>query len=189
MYWPHFMEQIRGRHYHHQKPPTKASHRLAGHEWPTDHPWPGTLLKSLPRRPLVLAMSPRGLFHQHPASSPKIYSQKIQGRKSPLRWEPQAEILHACPKHVFGHTYKVPAWNPHKRYDFRTTQTSRGHYESLVKHPWLVGVQCTHCPPHQPGECCLVACSSTKPHSPRGHGNQECNKVCQSDKVVIGLQK
>ena len=68
--------------------------------------------KSLPRRPLVLAMSPRGLFHQHPASSPKIYSQKIQGRKSPLRWEHQAEILHACPKHVFGHTYKVPAWNP-----------------------------------------------------------------------------
>ena len=134
-------------------------------------------------------VDPRGLFHQHPASSPNIYSQEIQGRKSPLRWEPQAEIPRACPKHVFGHTYKVPAWNPHKKYDFRTTQTSRGHYESLVKHP-LVSRGAVHSlSPHQPGECCLVACSSTKPHPPRGHGNHVCNKVCQSDKFVIGLQK
>ena len=44
--------------------------------------------------------------------------------------------------------------------------------------------------PHQPGERYLVAFSSTKPHSPTGHGNNhECNKVCQSDKVVIDLHK
>ena len=122
MYWPHFMEQIRDRHYHHQKPPTKASHRLAGHEWPTDHPWPGTLLKASQEGPWCWQCPLGGLFHQHPASSPKIYSQKIQGWKSPSRWEPQAEIPRACPKDVFGHTYKVPAWNPHKKYDFRTTR-------------------------------------------------------------------
>ena len=79
----------------------------------------------------------RGLFHQHPAGSPKINSQKIQGRKSLLRWEPQAEIPCAWPKHAFGHTHKVPAWNPHTKYDLRTTQTSRGHYEAIVKHPLI----------------------------------------------------
>ena len=65
---------------------------------------------------------PRGLFHQHPASSPKINSQKYQ--KSPLRWEPQAEIPRACPKHAFGHTYKVPAWNPPNYTNFKRTLRS-----------------------------------------------------------------
>ena len=108
MYWPNFMEQIRGWHYH--------------------------------QLPLVLAMStPRGLFHQHPVSSKKINT-----------WNTRPEITstvrtssrnpRVCPKHAFGHTYKVPAWNPHKKYDLRTTQTSRGHYEALVKHPLVRGV-------------------------------------------------
>ena len=119
---------------------------------------------------------PRGLFHQQPASAPKINSHKVQSQKSPLRWEPQAEIPRACPKHAFGHTYKFPAWKPHKKYELRTTQTSRGHYkalvlQALVKH-LLVSRGAVHSlSTHQPGECCLVACSSTKPHSPRGHVN------------------
>ena len=185
MYWPHFMEQIRGWHYHHQNSPTKAFRRPAGHEWPTDHPQPGTLPKASQEGPWYQQCRPQGAVSPTPASSPKINSQNIQSQKSPLRWESHAEIPRACPKHAFGRTYKVPAWNPQKEYDLRTTQTSRGHFKAIVKDP-LVSRDAVHSlSPHPPGECCLVACSSTKSHSPRGHGNHGCNKVCQSDKVVI----
>ena len=184
------MEQIRGWHYHHQKAPNK-SFPQTGWSWMTK--WPSTTrhsAKSLPRRPLVLAMpTPVGLFHQHPTSSPKINSQKYKAGN-----------------HLYGENLKpksrvrarsIPL-GTHTKFQLETLtrcMTSALHklQEDITKRwwntPWLVGVQCTHCPPHQPGECCLVACSSTKPHSPRGHGNHECNKVCQSDKVEIGLQK
>ena len=176
-------------------PPTapNKSFPQTGWSWMTN--WPSMTrhsAKSLPRRPLVLAMSPRGLFHQHPASSPKYTHKKykagnhLYGESLKPKSRVRAQIMSLGTHTKFQHETLTRDMTSalHK-----LTQTSRGHYESLVKHPWLVGVQCTHCSPSQPGECCLVACSSTKPHSPRGHGNQECNKVCQSDKVVIVLQK
>ena len=78
MYWPHFMEQIRGRHYHHQKPPTKASHRLAGHEWPTDHPWPGTLLKASQEGPWCWQCHPGGCFTNTPQALQKYTHKKYK---------------------------------------------------------------------------------------------------------------
>ena len=41
-----------------------------------------------------------------------------QCRKSHLWWEFHAETLYVCPKHGFGHTYKVSVWNSHKKNDF-----------------------------------------------------------------------
>ena len=178
MYWPHFMEQIRGRYYHHQKPPTKASHRPAGPEWPTDHPWPGTLLKASQEGPWCWQCPPGGCFTNTPQALQKYTHKKykagnhLYGESLKPKSRVRAQIMSLGTHTKFQHETLTRGMTStlHK-----LTQTSRGHYESLVKHPWLVGVQCIHCPPRQPGECCLVACSSTKPQSPRGHGNQECN--------------
>ena len=41
-----------------------------------------------------------------------------------------------CPKHGFGHTYKVSACNPHKKYDFCNTHISREYFGELAKHKW-----------------------------------------------------
>ena len=49
-------------------------------------------------------------------------------------WEIQAETLYVCPKHGFGHTHKVSAWNFHKKYDFCNTQISREYLGELMKH-------------------------------------------------------
>ena len=59
----------------------------------------------------------------------KIYSAKIQiyGENSKL-------TLYVCPKPCFGHTYKVSAWNFHKKHDFCNTQISREYSEELAKH-------------------------------------------------------
>ena len=38
-----------------------------------------------------------------------------------------------CPKHGFGHTYEVSAWNSHKMYDFCNTQISREYLGELAK--------------------------------------------------------
>ena len=42
-----------------------------------------------------------------------------------LWWDFQAETLYVCPKHGFGHMYKVSAWNFRKMYDLCNTQISR----------------------------------------------------------------
>ena len=41
-----------------------------------------------------------------------------------------------CPKHGFGHTYKVSAWNSHDKYDFWHCIFSRGYFEELEKRQW-----------------------------------------------------
>ena len=172
------MEQIRGWHYHHQKPPTKASRRLAGHKWPTDHP-----------QGSASNVDPRGLFHQHPASSPKINSQKYTKPEVTPTVRTSSLNLACVPKarlwaHIQSFSSKPSheVWPPHYTNIKRTLRSASE--TPLVSR----GAVCS-LSPHQPGECHLVACSSTKPHSPTGHGNNECNKVCQSDKVVIELQK
>ena len=45
----------------------------------------------------------------------------------------QAEFLYVYPKHGFGHTHKVSAWNFDKKYDFCNTQISREYFGELVK--------------------------------------------------------
>ena len=93
--------------------------------------------KSLPRRPLVLAMStPGGCLTNTPQALQKYtHNKKRPEITSTVRASSRNPACVPNKKHVFGHTYKEPAWNPHKKYDFRTTQTSRGHYESLVNIP------------------------------------------------------
>ena len=44
--------------------------------------------------------------------------------------------LYMCPKHGFGHTYKVSAWNSHDKYDFWHCIFSRGYFEELEKRQW-----------------------------------------------------
>ena len=41
-----------------------------------------------------------------------------------------------CPKHGFGHTYKVSAWNSHENYDFCNTQISKEYLGELAKRQW-----------------------------------------------------
>ena len=59
----------------------------------------------------------------------------IQCQKSHLRWEFQAETFYMCPKHGFGHTYKVSARKFHT-WDFCNTKISREYIGELTKHYW-----------------------------------------------------
>ena len=65
---------------------------------------------------------------------PEIPEDKIiwWSLKSHFFWEFQAETLYVCPKDDFGHTYKVSAWNSHKKYNFCNTHISREYFR--VKH-------------------------------------------------------
>ena len=63
----------------------------------------------------------------------KIILRKYIMSKITCMVEFEAEILYACPKPCFGHTYKVLAWNSHKKYDFCNTQISREYLGELVK--------------------------------------------------------
>ena len=47
----------------------------------------------------------------------KMILQKYTLEISHLHWEFRVETLYVCPKHGFGHTYSVWAWNSHNKYD------------------------------------------------------------------------
>ena len=153
MYWPHFMEQIRGRHYHHQKPPTKASHRLAGHEWPTDHPWPGTLLKASQEGPWCWQCPPGGCFTNTPQALQKYTHKKYKaGVTSTVRASSRnpACMPKACLwAHIQSSSMKPSqeVWLPHYtnfkrtlRIDSETPLVSRGAVHSLSSTParWML---------------------------------------------------
>ena len=68
------------------------------------------------------------------ASSPKHYLEICVLHKSNFVWHFQAETLYVCPKHGFGHTYKVLARNSHHKCDIRHCIFSRDYFGELPKH-------------------------------------------------------
>ena len=74
----------------------------------------------------------------------KIFSRNLYTvlLKSYFLWEFQAETLYVCPKHGFGHTYKVSAWNSQHKCHFWHCIFSRYYLESSGNvsetSPWLL---------------------------------------------------
>ena len=95
--------------------------------------------KGLHRQPMPCTMADNvlsgGCFTNVLRALRNNHAKKTQCQKWHLRWEFQAETLYVYPKHGFGHTYKVPAWNSQK-YDFCNTQLSREYLGELAKRLW-----------------------------------------------------
>ena len=66
------------------------------------------------------------------ASSPKHSLKICVLQKSNFLWIFQAETLYVCPKHGFGHTYKLSAWNSHYKCDFWHCIFSRDYFRELA---------------------------------------------------------